>query len=133
VTFRDWRDGLLLGAALGAVVLGLCGRVAMRAIAVANEQEPVATVAGTLTVVAVAAANGALGGAFFLASRWIARRRRLLGEVVFWGLALGLALQILRPVSRQRLEFFLPLATTFSVALEVWWWRRAVSRSSSAP
>ena len=55
VTSRDWRDALALGGALGAIVLGIGGRVAMRIVANANWQEPVLTASGTLTVVRAAA------------------------------------------------------------------------------
>ena len=47
MTLRDWRDGVLFGAALGAVVLGVGGRIAMRLAAIAVEQEPEFTVGGS--------------------------------------------------------------------------------------
>jgi hypothetical protein len=50
-----------LGAGLGLVLLGIGGRVAMRVVALSQDQPPVLSGGGTLTVVAAGAAAGAVG------------------------------------------------------------------------
>jgi hypothetical protein len=122
---RDWRDGVLLGAALGAVILGAGGRVAMRAAALAVEQEPAFTIGGSATVVGAGTITGVAAAAYFLALGFIPGMGRIAKTVAFWLGTLLLALAIIWPVNVRRLELFLPLAAAFNAALQFIWSRRA--------
>src|SRR3989442_12266945 len=64
-----WRAAaitLLLGAAIGALCLGLGGRLAMRGFALATARASAFTLRGTLNVMFAGAVAGSLGGGLFL-------------------------------------------------------------------
>jgi membrane associated rhomboid family serine protease len=83
---------LLVASALGALVLGIGGRVLMRIIALANGSPGGFSVAGSLEVVAAGALFGALGGLILLVidrARLYRRRALILAAALF--LIIGLA------------------------------------------
>ena len=132
MTLRDWRDGVIFGAALGAVVLGVGGRIAMRLAAIAVEQEPEFTIGGSATVVGAGAIAGAGAAALFLVIGVVPRLGRTGKTVAFWVGSLLIALAILWPVNQRRLELFLPLAAIFDAGLQfAWSWRRRRIRTSA--
>src|SRR6266550_1418097 len=85
--FRDWRawcQAVLAGAAVGTLVLGVGGRMVMRAIAQVTEQGVYFTLGGSMTVIGAGAAFGAVGGTLFVLSRWLFTDLRLLRWLSLW-------------------------------------------------
>jgi hypothetical protein len=95
MTLRDWRDGVLLGTALGAIVLGVGGRIAMRLAALAVEQEPEFTVGGSATVMGAGAIAGAGAAILFLVIGVIPLLGQTGKALAFWVGSLAIALAIL--------------------------------------
>jgi hypothetical protein len=121
-SFRDWRvwrNGVLVGAVVGAVVLGVGGRMVMRAIAQVTEQGVYFTLRGSMTVVGAGAAFGAVGGTLLVLSQWLFPDRRLLRWLSFWTACLLITLHVVSPVNAVRLSFFLPLLAVYLVSLHL--------------
>jgi hypothetical protein len=110
---------LLLGLALGAVILGVGGRVAMRAIAVANGSPGTWTVGGTMTVIACGAAAGAGGGLILAVLERALARAPVIRRVAFGAILIALTLRGLRPIQPLALELFGPLVVVYGAALDV--------------
>ena len=73
---RNLVIGAILGAALGALILGLGGRIVMRILAVTIAREPTFSIGGSLEVIAYGAIVGLVsGGAFALAQAILPERR----------------------------------------------------------
>jgi hypothetical protein len=106
-----------LGTALGIVILGVAGRIAMRFYAIHDYQEPYFTAGGTLTVLLAGAAAGAATGFWMWLGGRLFSTRPAVRHAFFWlGLAF-LVLRVLQPVSTQRLVFFAPLGVTHGALL----------------
>ena len=112
-------SAVVSGAAIGALVLGVVGRVAMRGYALLDEQEPYFTLSGSLTVVILGAIAGAATGLLF----WLAGRLfplRTLPRALFFSVGLALLTwRVLQPVSAQRVQVFAPLACAHGIALSL--------------
>jgi len=72
---RRTVSGALVGAALGALFLGLGGRIVMRLLAMSIERDPIFSLGGTLDVVAYGAIVGTVSGAAFSLCRPLMPRR----------------------------------------------------------
>jgi hypothetical protein len=114
---------LLWGAGLGALVLGVGGRVAMRVIAEATTGSSGFSLGGTSTVVFLGAVSGAIGGLLLLLARTLLRRWPPAPTVAFWLLLLALTLRGLQPVDQLRLVLFGPLVALFGALLQWRTWR----------
>ena len=114
---------LLWGAGLGALVLGVGGRVAMRVIAEATTGTSGFSLGGTVTVVFLGAVSGAVGGLLLLLARRLLRRWPPAPTVAFWLLLLALTFRGLRPLDQLRLVLFLPLVALFGTLLQWRTWR----------
>jgi hypothetical protein len=130
---EPWLFGLLLGAGVGLVVLGVGGRIAMRAIALAGNTPPGFTVGGTATVVLLGAASGAGGGLLYTLLHLLVPRPRLVRSALF-GLALVLlTLRGLRPIQPLALNWFMPLALAYGAIVDgaytAWYRRRTRARA----
>ncbi|HYU08748.1 MAG TPA: hypothetical protein VEK77_05140 [Gemmatimonadales bacterium] len=119
LNWRDWLRYSLIGAGVGAVVLGIGGRLAMRGIAVLSGAPPSFTVGGSLRVVLMGALSG-LGGAwilkilrFFLSKRW------LIQTILFYAIIVLITLRGLKPVDAQRLVLFLPVVLLYAFLVRV--------------
>ena len=111
---------LFWGMVLGAFVLGVGGRIAMRLVAEATTGTSGFSLGGSLTVVFLGLVSGLLGGAFLLVARTFFRRWPPLPTLVYWLLLIAITLRGLRPVDGQRLLYFLPVVALFGVLLQ---WR----------
>jgi len=114
---------VLWGAALGALILGVGGRVAMRLIAEATGGITAFSIGGSLTVLFLGAVSGAIGGMLLVGARALLRRWPPATTITFWLLLLAIALRGLHPVDRLRLLLFLPLVAMFGVLLQWRTWR----------
>jgi hypothetical protein len=110
---------LNVGAVVGALVLGVAGRGAMRIYALLDYQEPYFTALGSATVVMIAAAAGAVTGLLL----WIGRRlfpsTAIARQLLFWTAFILLTARVLHPLSVQRIEVFGPLAAIHGIVLSV--------------
>jgi hypothetical protein len=124
---EPWTLGLLLGAGVGLVVLGIGGRIAMRAIALANDAPPAFSLGGTVTVVFLGAVSGVGGGLLYTLLHLLMPQRRLVRAALFTvGLVL-LTLRGLRPIQPIALTWFMPLALAYGAIVDVVytaWYRR---------
>ena len=131
MTTHLWLRGPLLGAAVGIPVLGVGGRVVMRAIAVLTNAPSGLTLSGTFTVIAAGAASGIGGGLIYaLLARLFPRHRVLRATLFATALAL-LTARGLNPVRPLPLALFLPLVVIYGVGFELAW-HRAETRVPSA-
>ncbi len=130
---------LLVASALGAIVLGIGGRVLMRIIALANGSAGGFSIAGSLEVVAAGALFGALGGLVLLIlDRARLHRRRAVILTVALFLIIGLASDAARGAASRipaperwlALGAFAGLLLLYSMLL-LWLARRSPSDSES--
>ena len=122
--------GMLAGAVAGLVVLGAGGRLAMRAIAVANGAPPAFTPGGTATVVVLGAASGIGGGLLYAILYRLLPRSRLPRAALFVAALVLLTLRGLRPIQPLALEWFMPLALAYGAIIDVGYtaWHRRWTR-----
>ena len=120
---RDWRDGLLAGAILGTLFLGIGSRLGMRLIALAEGRSPAFSLGGSLTIVLLGTGVGALVASLFLISRTLFPRRRLLRVTFFGALTGAIVLRGLNPVSFLNAGVFLPLFAMHAALLTSYWCR----------
>ncbi|HYT64398.1 MAG TPA: hypothetical protein VEL50_10880 [Gemmatimonadales bacterium] len=119
LNWRDWLRYSLIGAGVGAVVLGIGGRLAMRGIAVLSGAPPSFTFGGSLRVVLMGALSG-LGGAWILkVLRFFLTRRWLIQTLLFYAIIVLITLRGLKPVDSQRLVLFLPVVLLYAFLVRV--------------
>ena len=129
---------LLTGAACGAIVLGLGGRLAMRVIALQSGSPGILTPSGTTTVVLAGVASGLGGALLHLVASAIARRiapgRPWVRRALFGILLVLVTLRGLHPVQPLPLALFGPLVILYAVVIEVAAARReGLGRESRPP
>ena len=122
-SIADWRAGIVAGAALGAILLGVGGRVGMRAIAVAQGQPPSFTVDGSIAVVLLGATTGAAVAVLFLLARTAFPAHRVGRVVFFWTLVGALVWRGLNPISALNVAVFAPLFLLHGGLLTAYWCR----------
>jgi len=119
LNWRDWLRYSLIGAGVGAMVLGIGGRLAMRGIAVLSGAPPSFTFGGSLRVVLMGALSG-LGGAWILkVLRFFLARRWLIQTLLFYAIIVLIMLRGLKPVDSQRLVLFLPVVLLYAFLVRV--------------
>jgi hypothetical protein len=119
---------LAMGAALGAVVLGSGGRLAMRGVTLWERRTHLFSVDGTVTVLMWGAAFGLVAGAVRAGleaafDRWMPAASRVVHLTSFVVVCLGAALVVLTPWTLPRLVLFPPVVVIFLVAFEALWCR----------
>jgi hypothetical protein len=132
----DKRDALtvaLLGIAIGTVVLGVGGRISMRAIAHVQGMTPGWSLGGTATVVFLGAVWGLAGALWFGVLRRAVPRHRIVRAALFWTGIVAATLLALSPVTPARLALFMPLVIVYGVALHVIWCRWYSPRLRTTP
>lgn len=105
----------------------------MRLIALANGQATTATFEGSLTVVLLGAASGAVIGVIFLLARLLLARNRLLRVTLFWTVVGAIVLRGLQPVSIVSVAVFAPLFLAHGSLLFAYWCRVHLRRVTVAP
>lgn len=125
---RDWTVGIIAGAVLGAIFLGVGGRIGMRLIAVAQGVAGSFTVEGSLTVVALGALCGAIVALIFVLARILFPMRRALRVAFFWTVTLAIVLRGLNPVTPLNLAIFVPLFLAHGTLLNLYWCRVHLAR-----
>lgn len=125
---RSLAIAVTLGAGVGAVFLGVGGRIAMYLFAVLEGRATGWTVGGSMTVVFMGAAWGTPGGLLLWAGRrWFPRSAAARG-VTFWIPLTLLYLSGLRPLNGDSLMAFTPFYLAYGVVLYRMFCRRYVTR-----
>ena len=123
----DWLAGVVVGALLGFVFLGVGSRLGMTAIAIAEDIAPSFTFGGSLTVVALGTLTGAVVGVLFLASRTAFPHHRVARSLLFWGLVAAFVWRGLNPVTALKVAVFAPLFLLHGGLLTLYWCRVRLS------
>lgn len=110
---------VIYGAALGTLILGVGGRLAMRVIAMATSGTTGFSFGGTLTVVFLGAASGAMAGAVLSVTRVMLPRWPAAQTITFWLLLAAMTLRGLRPLDTLRVALFLPLVLLLGILLQI--------------
>lgn len=116
---RDWLIAALLGVGIGAVVLGIGGRVAMRGIVLLSGGAPGFSIGGTATVVLLGALAGLVGAIALMLLRLALPRRPIVRGAAYWLFLVLVTLRGLDPVDLPRLLLFLPLVIGYGIGLQV--------------
>ncbi|HSA57484.1 MAG TPA: hypothetical protein VLE53_17360 [Gemmatimonadaceae bacterium] len=120
-TRHTLRFALLLGAAVGLIILGIGGRIAMRVFALVEGLPPGLSLGGSMTVIFLGAAWGLVGGGLLWLGRRLFHRSPLARGTLFWVVVALLGLRGLNPVSGERLLVFAPLILLYGATLyRVW-------------
>jgi hypothetical protein len=117
-----WRSALVTvvyGAALGTLILGVGGRLAMRVISMATSGATGFSFGGTLTVVFLGAASGGAAGAILSVTRAFLCRWPAAQAITFWLLLVAITLRGLRPLDTLRVALFLPLVVLMGILLQI--------------
>jgi len=128
---RRFATALLLGAATGAVFLGVGGRLVMHAFALVTTGSGGFTLRGSLNVVFAGAMAGAVGGILLaLIDRFLPQRLWLRG-MLFAAVCYLMATPGFRPPRPLVFALFAPAFLAYGMVLE-WSWERGVrSRARS--
>ena len=129
---RSLPASLALGAAVGAIFLGVGGRVAMRIFALMEGREPGWTFEGSLTVVFMGAVYGTIGGfLLWLGRRWF-KRSPIARGALFWIPLTALFLRGLSPLTENSLMAFLPFYFAYGLVVYRVFCHRFVARWATA-
>ena len=118
---HDWFVASLLGLGIGALILGIGGRIAMRGIVLMAGGSPGFSWGGTLTVIMLGLLSGLAGALVLVAVRFLLPARPLVGGMLFWAFLIFAAMRGLHPVNPQRLLLFMPLILLYGITLQVLW------------
>ena len=130
---RSLITAITLGAAVGAVFLGIGGRTAMRIFAILDGRDPGLSLGGSMTVVFMGAAWGMTGGVLlWLGRRWFRTSSAVRG-VLFWIPLTLLYLLGLSPLTSESLIAFTPFFVLYGAVLYRVWCRRYVTRWATSP
>ena len=113
LTWRDRLRDVAVGAGVGALVLGIGGRAAMRGIAILSGAPPSFSWGGSLRVVLLGSLAGLVGGLILLGLRTFLRNRWLIQTLLFYAIIVLITLRGLRPIDSQRLMLFLPIVLVY--------------------
>ena len=122
---------ILLAAGLGAIVLGVGGRIGMHLIARSTTGSGRFTLGGTLTVIGLGIACGLLGGLVLVGVRRFLHRWSPLPFVLYWVFLIGITLRGINPIDGQKAMVFLPIVILFGIVLEWSTYRQSLSTRTS--
>jgi len=111
-SWREWVRCSLIGSGVGAVVLGIGGRVSMRGIAVLAGAPGSFSLGGSVTVVFLGAVAGLAGALILMALRTFLPRW-LIQTLLFYAILVLISLRGLRPLDWPRVFLFLPLVLVY--------------------
>jgi|SRR5437667_7390515 len=120
---KRFATALLLGAATGAVFLGVGGRLAMHAFALATARSAGFTLRGSLNVVFAGAITGAIGGLLLAGIDRFLPRPRGFRALLFAAVCYLIATPGFRPPRPLVFALFAPAFLAYGVVLELTWER----------
>ncbi len=127
-----FTTAVLAGAASGALFLGVGGRLAMHAFALATARSAGFTVRGSLNVVFAGAIAGAIGGLLLaVIARFLPQQRWLRG-VLFGVVCYVIATPGFRPPRPLVFVLFAPAFLAYGVVLALAWGRLVGSRRQTS-
>ena len=129
---RSLPATLTLGAAVGAVFLGVGGRLAMRIIALLEDRGTTWSFEGSLTVVFMGAVFGTIGGLLLWLGRRVFPRTPYARGALFWVLLTALFVLGLTPLSGNKLISFLPFYIAYGLVVYRVFCHRYVARWATA-
>jgi hypothetical protein len=132
-TRRDWIDASLIGLLLGALILGVGGRIGMRYVGLAQGQAAGFSWGGSLTVVFMGAVWGVFIALLLVGIRSIRQLPQLGRGVVYWAIVLFLASRGLHPMTVTNVTWLLPPILVFAVAVQIATCRVANRRHAVRP
>lgn len=116
LSLRNWMIGILIGGLTGLVVLGVGGRLAMRAIALQERPSAAFTVSGTITVLLLGVVSGIAGGLIHVLLFRFLPHFHWLRRALFGGLLLLITLRGLSGTATTlSLALFLPLVVVYAL------------------
>lgn len=130
---RSLRTSLALGSVVGAVFLGIGGRIAMRIFALMEGRDPGWTFEGSLTVVFMGAVFGTIGGFLLWLGRRLFTRSPVARGALFWIPLTALFLRGLSPLTQNSLMAFLPFYVAYGLVVYRVFCHRYVARWATAP
>jgi hypothetical protein len=125
---RSLPTALALGAVVGAVFLGVGGRIAMRIFALLEGRAAGWTVEGSLTVVFMGAVFGTIGGFLLWLGRRLFQRSPIARAALFWVPLTALFLRGLSPMTENSLISFVPFYVAYGVVVYRLFCHRYVAR-----
>jgi hypothetical protein len=125
---RSLPATLALGAVVGAVFMGVGGRIAMRIFALLEGRVAGWTLEGSLTVVFMGAVFGTIGGFLLWLGRRLFPRSPLARGAVFWIPLTALFLRGLSPLTENSLVSFVPFYVAYGAVLYRLFCHRYVAR-----
>lgn len=125
---HDWLVVSLLGIGIGALILGIGGRIAMRGIVLMAGGTPGFSWGGTLTVILLGLLSGLAGALVLVGVRFLLPARPLVRGILYWAFLILVAMRGLQPVNPQRLLLFMPLILLYGITLQVLWCQVASGR-----
>ena len=129
---KRFTTAVLAGAASGALFLGVGGRLAMHAFALATARSAGFTVRGSLNVVFAGAIAGAIGGLLLaVIARFLPQQRWLRG-VLFGVVCYVIATPGFRPPRPLVFVLFAPAFLAYGVVLALAWGRLVGSRRQTS-
>jgi len=129
---KRFTTAVVAGAATGALFLGVGGRLAMHAFALATARSAGFTVRGSLNVVFAGAIAGAIGGLLLaVIARFLPQQRWLRG-VLFGVVCYVIATPGFRPPRPLVFVLFAPAFLAYGVVLALAWGRLVGSRRQTS-
>ena len=120
---RRFAIALSLGAVAGALFLGIGGRLAMHAFALATARAASFTLGGSVRVVLAGAIAGVLGGLLLVVIERFMPQRLWLRGVLFAALCYLIAIPGFRPPQPLVFALFAPAFLAYGVVMELAWER----------
>src|SRR5437762_9423837 len=118
---KRFTTAVVAGAASGTLCLGVGGRLAMHAFALATAQSAGFTVRGSLNVVFAGAIAGAIGGLLLAAIQRFLTQRLWLRGVLFGVVCYLIAIPGFRPPQPLVFALFAPAFLVYGVVLALTW------------
>ena len=116
LSLRNWISGILIGGATGLIVLGVGGRLAMRAVALQERPAAAFTIGGTITVILLGAVSGIAGGLAHVVLFRFMPHFHWLRRALFAALLLLIALRGLSgQATTLALALFVPLVIVYAL------------------
>ena len=129
---KRFTTAVVAGAATGALFLGVGGRLAMHAFALATARSAGFTVRGSLNVVFAGAIAGAIGGLLLAVIARFLPQQRWLRAVLFGVVCYVIATPGFRPPRPLVFVLFAPAFLAYGVVLALAWGRLVGSRRQTS-